>query len=197
MEKRSAVSREAARLLYNGLVKEYIQAKEIAATNLGTTILPSNYEIALELDKLADEVEGSKRQNNLIKMREIAKKIMTELSVFQPRLIGSVWRGTIKQGSDIDLIVLASDPIPVGEILKKYELIEKGNVAFKNGINVYHYKIWFERFPIEVVVRQPSEYQIEKCDIFGDKKTGLSLNELEKLLNVDPLRRFIPKRRIK
>ncbi len=197
MDKRSQVSREAARLLYYGFVKEYIQAKEVAAANLECKALPSNFEIALELDKLSDEIEGPERQKKLLEMRKTAKKLMTELSIFQPQLIGSVWRGTVKQGSDIDLIALTLEPKDIGEILKKYELIEKGEVYFKDGINAYHYKIWSDGFIVDVVIRQPDEYKPEKCDIYGDKKIGLSLEELEKLLNVDPLRRFIPKRRMR
>ena len=43
MSTRQNVAREAARLLYNRSVKEYKDAKEIAAASLGSRALPSNY----------------------------------------------------------------------------------------------------------------------------------------------------------
>jgi predicted nucleotidyltransferase len=195
LDNRSIIAREAARLLYYGVAKEYIQAKEIATTNFQTKVMPSNFEVALELDKLSEELEGSVRQAKLIEMRKTAKKIMTAVSNFQPLLIGSVWRGTIRKGSDIDIITLSFDPSKVGESIQKFELLEKGETNFKGGIKAYHYKITSEGFIIDIVVRRPDEYKPEKCDIYGDKKNGLSLIALEKLLNVDPLRRFVPKRR--
>ena len=47
------VAREAANLLYFGAEKEYKQAKNKAAQILGTNFLPSNLEVAVELDKIA------------------------------------------------------------------------------------------------------------------------------------------------
>ena len=85
-----------------------MQAK-VKPQTLGTHFLPSNLEIALELDRIAEENEGEKRRDALIQMRTEALEVMWLLSAFCPVLIGSVWRGTIKQGSDIDLAVYADD----------------------------------------------------------------------------------------
>jgi len=104
------VAREAATLLYFGAEKEYKQAKDKAAQTLGTHFLPSNLEVALELDRIAEEQEGEKRKERLIEMRIEALAVMRLLSGFRPVLIGSVWRGTIKQGSDIDIAVYTADP---------------------------------------------------------------------------------------
>ena len=112
------VAREAATLLYFGAEKEYKQAKEKAAETLGTHFLPSNLDVALELDKIAEENEGAKRKERLIQMRKEALKIMKLLDAFCPVLIGSVWRGTIRQGSDIDIAVYADEPEEVVKILK-------------------------------------------------------------------------------
>ena len=72
--------------------------------------MPSNHDVALELDKIAEENEGSKRKERLIEMRKEALGIMKQLERFCPVLIGSVWRGTIRQGSDIDIAVYADEP---------------------------------------------------------------------------------------
>src|SRR5208283_2246218 len=104
------VAREAATLLYFGAEKEYKQAKEKAAKTLGAHFLPSNLEVALELDKIAEENEGAKRKERLIQMRNEALKIMKLLDAYCPVLIGSVWRGTIRQESDIDIAVYTDEP---------------------------------------------------------------------------------------
>jgi len=195
LEPRIQVAREAARLLYTGAAEEYIQAKEQAATNLGVKANPSNYEVAVELDRLADELEGGIRQRRLAEMRGIALRMMKALDRFSPRLIGSVWRGTARLGSDIDIVTLASSPGEVEEALSGFEIKEKGGVTFKGGVNAYHIKLQIDDYGVEVVVRRPDEYEEERCDIYGDVKRGLTLPELERLLRSDPLRRFVPRRR--
>ena len=55
---RRRVAREAALLLYTGQEREFLQAKRRAAEILGVRILPSNREVAEELDRIADEREG-------------------------------------------------------------------------------------------------------------------------------------------
>src|SRR4030067_1370149 len=94
-ELRRKVAREAAVLLYFGSEKEYKQAKVKAAETLLTHSLPSNREVSLELDKIADENEGAARKQRLFQMRQEAHEIMTAIKACKPVLIGSVWRGTI------------------------------------------------------------------------------------------------------
>ncbi len=115
---KSKVAREAATLLYFGAEKEYKQAKTHAAQNLGTHFLPSNLDIALELDKIAEENEGENRTQRLIEMRIEALQVMKILDAYCPLLIGSVWRGNIRRGSDIDIAAYADDPQEIVNILK-------------------------------------------------------------------------------
>jgi len=56
-------------------------------------VLPSNLEVAEELDKIAEEKEGSSRRELLLRMRKEALQIMKTLEGFDARLVGSVWRG--------------------------------------------------------------------------------------------------------
>ena len=100
---RNRVAAEAATLLYFGAEKEYKQAKHKAARTLRTHFLPSNREVALELNRIADEDEGPARKQRLVQMRQEALKIMIITEQHDPMLIGSVWRGTIRRGSDIDI----------------------------------------------------------------------------------------------
>src|SRR4030042_1294952 len=71
---KTKVAREAAVLLYFGTEKEYKQAKLKAAKTLRTNFLPTNLEVALELDHIAEENEGVARKQRLVQMREGALK---------------------------------------------------------------------------------------------------------------------------
>ncbi|MEM1885527.1 MAG: nucleotidyltransferase domain-containing protein [Candidatus Jordarchaeales archaeon] len=120
-DRRSEVAREAARLLYFRLASEYYEAKRQAARNLGVRVLPANKEVAIELDKLASLLEGEQRIERLKELRKEALEVMVMLERFNPVLIGSVWRGTARVGSDIDIRVFAEDPQEVVE-----ELVRRG-----------------------------------------------------------------------
>ena len=108
---RNRVAREAAFLLYTSQEKEYKQAKKRATETLGARVLPSNFEVAEELDRIAEEREGAQRKELLLRMRREAREIMTALEDFNPRLVGSVWRGTARQNIDIDILTFSQDPI--------------------------------------------------------------------------------------
>lgn len=196
---RKLVAREAARLLYFGLAKEYLSAKIKAANELKIKILPSNREIAEELDRLASMLEGPQREINLVKLRREALEIMKTLTPFNSKLIGSVWRGTATKYSDIDIIVYCNNVNKILEKLKKsgYE-IEHTEKTEKNvaGERQFFFHIYIKLpsgHKAEIVVRKEEEiYVKETCSIYGDEITGLTADELERLLKVDPLRRFIP-----
>jgi len=196
------VAREAARLLYTDAAEEYKQAKEEAARSLGVKAMPSNYEVAVELDLLAEEVEGEERQKLVMRMREAALGGMRTLGEFDPRLIGSVWRGTARRGSDIDIAVYASRPEAVAGRLAGAGYAVEGVeevVVSKRGRprRSHHITVRLEGGgEAEVVVRPPEEKgDAERCEIYGDLKRGLSLAELENLMRRDPLRKFVPQRR--
>ena len=200
MSTREQVAREAARLLYSRTVKEYKDAKERAAASLGKRALPSNFEVAEELERITEEREGSGRLDRLREMRRIALELMTELREYDPVLIGSVWRGTPRMGSDIDIVLYHDNPEEVtGKISHEINGTEK-KVFTVNGLprTSTHIELTIQGYPIEIVVRSPRDreyYVDERCDTYGDLKRGLKLQELERLMRTDPLRRFIPKRR--
>ncbi len=197
-EIRSKVAREAAVLLYFGAEKEYKQAKQKAAQTFGVHFLPTNLEVALELDRIAEEKEGAARKERLALMRQEALRIMKLLAAYCPLLIGSVWRGTIRLGSDIDIAVYADAPEQVVQALKGAGV----NVSRaywsrvnKQGKTLSSYHIHAEtgEFSVEVTVRSPEEAgKKRKCEIFGDEIKGLKIPELEKVLYENPTRQFLP-----
>ncbi len=198
---REEVAKEAARLLYSGVAEEYKQAKELAAQSLRERSIPSNYEVAVELDRIADEAEGEERRRLLVEMREQAAALMRALSEYVPVLTGSVWRGTARKGSDIDINVYATSPEEVVKTLAKngYEAVgAEEETVVKGGrtLRSTHVFVDLDGIEAEVVVRpREDEGEVDRCEIYGDLKRGLRLPELERLMKTDPLRKFIPKRR--
>ena len=193
------VAREAATLLYFGAEKEYKQAKEKAAKTLGAHFLPSNLEVALELDRIAEENEGPKRRERLIQMRNEALKIMKLLNAHCPVLIGSVWRGTIRQESDIDIAIYTDEPEEIVRILRDEEIkISKTawTTVNKLGVTLTSFHIYAEtsaKHGIEIVARTSEEAgKKRKCEVFGDEMKGLKIVELEKVLKTNPTQRFLP-----
>lgn len=196
---RSKIAREAATLLYCGAEKEYKQAKLKAAKTLGSHFLPTNLEVALELDRIAEETEGSARKERLTQMRLEALKIMKTLEAYKPVLVGSVWRGTIRRGSDIDIAVYHDAPSEIVNLLKtkSFEVSKtEWTTVTKKGKTESAFHIYgeaAEKHRMEIVVRSLEEAgRKRKCEVFGDEVKGLSPNELEKLLEGNPTQKFIP-----
>ena len=199
---RDLVASEAAKLLYNGEFREYIDAKRAAAEALKTSILPSNHEVALKVLEYALEVEGEDYWRRLKELREEALEVMQNLSEFNPRLVGSVWRGVIKPSSDIDIEV---DSEALEEVKQKieesgYEIlgIERINVPepLRYG-SLWRVKIRSRKgHEVEIILKEHSSYlNPPKCDIFGDIKKGLNISELRKVLREMPTALFIPEGR--
>ena len=198
-ELRRLVAREAAWLLYTGQVEEYKMAKEMAARALGARILPSNLEVAVELDKLADEVEGPERAKRLVEARREALSLMRVLEKFHPRLVGSVWRGIAHERSDVDIEVFWDEPSAVEEALRKagyhvkaHRLVEKQEDD--RLISCYHiYLALPSGREAEVIVRPEAErFRRRRCEVFGDELRGLTPEELERVLTEEPTRKFLP-----
>lgn len=196
---RERVAREAAVLLYSQQEKEYKQAKERAAEALGVRVLPSNREVAEELDKVADEMEGAARKERLVEMRKEALSIMVVLGDFHPRLVGSVWRGTARKNSDVDVEVFASDPEVVVQRLKEdglnvwkaeWQSVTKG----EGSESAFHiFMLLVSGCEVEVVVRSPEKMgQIDKCEIYGDVIKGLNMHQLRRVLMIGPAQKFVP-----
>ncbi|MEM2972011.1 MAG: DUF4269 domain-containing protein [Candidatus Bathyarchaeia archaeon] len=199
LDLRRRVAREAANLLYFGVEKEYKQAKVKAARTFGVKFLPTNLEVAMELDKIAEENEGQNRKERLIRRREEALKVMKTLKAYDPILVGSVWRGTAHRKSDIDITVYHDEPCDIVKILEQnnfkivktewVNVTEKGQK--KTSFHIYAESPTKEEF--EIIVRSPEEANCKlTCEIYGDEITGLSIQELEKLFKENPLRRFVP-----
>ncbi|MDH5449146.1 MAG: DUF4269 domain-containing protein [Candidatus Bathyarchaeota archaeon] len=196
---RRRVTQETAELLYTGQEKEYKQAKLCAAKTLGIHVLPSNAEVAIELDRIAEEREGRTRQERLTQMRHEALQIMQTLKNFNPILVGSVWRGTAHHNSDIDIYTYAQNPQKIISILQKnnYTITKtKVQAVTKKGKKRQSFHIYVSLLSnnqAEIVVRSPEDVDRRvRCEIYGDTVTGLTVKQLQQTLKENPQQKFMP-----
>jgi predicted nucleotidyltransferase len=196
---RRKIAREAANLLYSGSEKEYKQAKLTASKTLESRSLPTNLEVAIELDRIAEETETSARLERLIRMRREALALMRVLRNYSPLLIGSVWRGTIHHDSDIDIVVYHEQFDEILRTLKQnnIKIIHVERVAVtkkgrrKGAFHVHIETPTGEKTEIRVTGSEEAAVRV-KCEIYGDQIVGLRTEELEKVLRENPAQRFVP-----
>ena len=196
---RNRVAQEAALLLYTSQEKEYKQAKKRAAETLGARVLPSNFEVAEEMDRIAEEREGASRKEMLLRMRREAREIMEALDGFSPRLVGSVWRGTAHKNSDIDIVTFSQDHLQVLNQLQKHNFEAESSEwrsVTKEGRKESSFHIHVilpSGDEVEIMVRSLDYLgKLQRCETYGDARTGLSLNQLTKILKENPLQKFVP-----
>jgi hypothetical protein len=129
---RTALAQEAARIMVEHGIGDYLQAKRKAADRLGVNdaaVLPKNIEIEAALRAHQRLFGGVSHDNTLREQRRIALQIMRVLKEFEPRLVGSVLTGTATDHSDINLHLFAdvaeSVAIRLLELGVPYELYER------------------------------------------------------------------------
>src|SRR6202041_2163070 len=103
---RRALAQEAARIMAEHGIEDFLQAKRKAADRLGVNdvaVLPKNIEIVDALRAHQRLFGRETHDHPLREQRRIALDTMRILAQFQPRLVGSVLTGTATNYSDINL----------------------------------------------------------------------------------------------
>jgi predicted nucleotidyltransferase len=129
-ELRARVAEEAARVMREQGVRDYLLAKRKAADRLGVIdrhALPANQEVADALAAQQRLFGGAAHRDNLKELREAALRAMALLRDFNPRLVGPVLTGTATPHSDVSLHVFAETPEDVA-----FLLIERG-IRYRSG----------------------------------------------------------------
>lgn len=171
---RALIALEAARLMYFEGVSQYLEAKRVASRRvLGArwrgvqyrpADLPSNGEIRAALLQLASMAEGEDRTRRLAAMRIVALEVMRVLDPYYPRLIGSVWSGHVRRGSDIDLHVFAESPETLEcDLWARGWEVEHEEVLIRvgNDFRTFHHLHVLDRpFPVELSVYSLRERRI-------------------------------------
>ena len=107
---RRALAQEAARIMAEHGIEDFLQAKRKAADRLGVNdvaVLPKNIEIEAALREHQRLFGRESHAHTLQEQRRIALDIMRMLGEFQPRLVGSVLNGSATNYSDINLHLFA------------------------------------------------------------------------------------------
>ena len=165
---RQAIAREAASLMYREGVRQYFDAKRIAARRvLGSDearyrpqALPSNGEIREQLLALVSLAEGQDRTRRLFAMRVVALQVLQALAPWHARLIGSVWSGHARRGSDIDVHVFGELDAIMRDLTEKGWAFEHEEVLIRvsTGFRVYHHlHVTSWPFPVELSIYALSE----------------------------------------
>ena len=103
---RRAVAQEAARLMAEHGIHDFLTAKRKAAERFGLTdnaALPKNIEIESALAEYQRLFEGESHSESLYAQRLVALEAMRQLREFEPRLVGAVLSGTATEHSDVQL----------------------------------------------------------------------------------------------
>jgi hypothetical protein len=182
----------AARLMYDREESEYFTAKRKAARRLGVEYrfrprdLPSNAEIRDQIQALANLLEGDKRKDNLADMRRQALFMMRRLECFHPHLIGSVWTGHIRKGSDIDIHVFSNNLSSITAILDEQNFrytVERKRIIKQNEERVFTHIHIADRCSIELTLYPTDKINYAfKSSITGKAIERATLAELEQFL---------------
>lgn len=110
---RGAVAQEAARLMAEHGINDYLVAKRKAAERYAVVegaFLPKNTEIEAALASYQRLFGGAQHASSLQQQRQVALLAMRLLGKFEPRLTGAVLNGTATEHSDIQLHVFSDSP---------------------------------------------------------------------------------------
>ncbi len=107
---RSAIAQEAARLMAQHGIQDYLVAKRKAAERYGVVdgpLLPKNTEIESALLSWQRLFGGTAHTSSLQEQRRVALDAMRMLDPFEPRLVGPVLAGSATEFADIQLHVFS------------------------------------------------------------------------------------------
>jgi len=107
---RRALAQEAARVMAEHGVSDFLFAKRKAAERLGVTdnaVLPKNVEIEEALAEYQRLFGGDSHVETLFAQRQVALEAMKRLKEFEPRLVGPVLSGTATEHSQVQIHLFA------------------------------------------------------------------------------------------
>lgn len=108
---RRALAQEAARIMAEHGIRDFLIAKRKAAERLGvvdgSALLPKNSEIESALAEYQRLFGGESHLSALLAQRRAALSAMRYLREFEPRLVGPVLSGTATQHSQVQLHLFA------------------------------------------------------------------------------------------
>lgn len=188
---RRAIAHEAARLMYQRRESEYFQAKQKAARSVcqgwvKPADLPTNAEVRDIIQSFARLHEGAKRLESLRAMRLTGLRVMRLLSRFYPRIIGSVFTGHVREGSDIDIHVFSDSLESVVHLLESEGIpfdVERKQVRKEGESMTFTHIHVREAFDVELTVYREALRSFGfRSSITGKRIEGATLPQWEQFL---------------
>lgn len=133
------ITQLAARLIAEGIVTDFGDAKREAAARLGhagRVPLPSNSELEAAVKSYLALFGGEEHAQLLAAMRESALALMRELADFEPRLTGAVASGLATEESDIVIQLHTDDEKSLEFMLMNQD------IDFEAGTHRPHFRDW-------------------------------------------------------
>lgn len=127
-ERRQQLAHEAARLIAEGGIRDYRQAKRKAAERLGIfddACLPRNSEIENALREYQRLFQANTQPSRLQAQREAALRALEFFAAFQPRLVGPVLEGTSDAHTPVSLHLHSEDPMAVRQYLLEHGILAR------------------------------------------------------------------------
>jgi hypothetical protein len=188
---RRAVAEEAARIMREQGVDDFLLAKRKAAERLGVTdasILPRNTEIEAALVAHQRLFAADRHEAGLASLRRSALEAMRLLSDFQPRLVGPVLTGTASPHSEINLHLFTESAEAVSIRLEErgvpHEVLER-RVRYERDRTVSYPALRFVagRQTVDAVVFPLDGIRQAPCSpVDGKPMRRANLGEVEALL---------------
>ena len=190
---RHAVAEEAARIMREQGVDDYLLAKRKAADRLGVTdasILPRNTEIEAALVAHQRLFAADRHESSLAELRRSALEAMRLMADFQPRLVGPVLAGTASPHSEISLHLFTESPEAVSLRLEDrgvpHEVLER-RLRYERDRSVSYPVLRFVagRQTVDAVVFPLDGIRQSPCSpVDGKPMRRASAAEVEALLQV-------------
>jgi hypothetical protein len=194
---RRALAQEAARIMSEHGIRDFLTAKRKAAERFGVednSVLPKNTEIEDALAEYQRLFGGTRHSENISAQRSAALSAMQMLADFEPRLVGSVLSGTATEHNDIQLHLFAdraeSITFKLMDLGIEHEVVER-RVKYAADRVVAYPGVHFEFddhtvdatvFPLDGIRQAPVS------PIDGKPMRRIDVEELEVLLDDEPPR---------
>ena len=189
---RQAVADEAARIMNEQGVDDFLLAKRKAAERLGVTdasILPRNTEIEAAMMAYHRLFAHDRHAADLTDLRRAALAAMRLMADFQPRLVGPVLNGSASAHSEINLHLFSETPEAVSLRLDErgvpHEVLER-RVRFERDRAVSYPALRFVagRQTVDAVVFPLDGIRQSPCSpVDGKPMRRASTTEVEDLLD--------------
>jgi len=188
---RMLLAQEAARILASEGGKDYLTAKRKAADRLNVDPqagMPTNLEVEQALVLHQSLFESESHEQVLTELRRAAVSAMRLLAPFEPRLTGSVLRGTAGSHSDVNLHLFSDAPEEVALFLMEREIpFESAEKRFRFGKEAVYFPVirfMAGQVPFELAVFPPNGIrQAPLSPVDGRPMKRIAIKQLEEMLS--------------